>query len=58
MEKLVGRALSGLLAVACILLVPHTASSQSATTGAIAGEVKDAPGLCCPVSRLRRQARR
>src|SRR2546422_11424502 len=38
----------GLVALASLLLVPRGASAQSATTGAIAGVVRDATGAVLP----------
>jgi hypothetical protein len=48
MEKLVGRVLIRLLAFPCLVLLPDAAWSQTATTGAIAGEVRDATGALMP----------
>ena len=48
MNKLLGRVLVEFLTLSIVLLLPLHASAQSATTGAIAGEVRDATGGLLP----------
>jgi hypothetical protein len=48
MNKVVVRGMSSLFVLSLVLLVPRLALAQSATTGSIAGEVKDNTGALLP----------
>ena len=48
MNKLVARGISFLIVLSLFLVVPRFALAQSATTGTIAGDVKDASGALLP----------